>query len=584
MVPPGMRCAGGRLASPVIGAVLAMGCLGQIDGVGPASIDEAGPAGGAGRGGAGRGGAGRGGAGGAPAGAQPMVPAAPGSMACAAPPARIWKLTPAQYTRTVQRLLGTTLHPADDLRGTLPSKSPFSNEAGTLEMPQPHTAELRRVAGLLAREAARAPAVLRPCLAEQSVTETCVRGFVQDFGARAFRRPVTAPEVSAYYTFFQARQTAGGAGTALRLLIEGFLLSPSFLFRTELGPEEPHAPGSAVALTSAERAAALSYFLTDGPPDAELAGAAAARAIESREQVAAQARRLLAQPSVAAGVLTLFEEHFELSGVQGALKDSKVFPMWRDSVAADLAREAGLFVEDALSGGGRLETLLVANVAFVTPRLATLYGLPQPAGAGPQKMILPVGRIGLFTLPAVMALNALQDESDPVKRGFFIRNRALCESIPIVPPGIPPPPPRATGSWRERLKAHTVAPECAACHRDADSVGLAFEHYDGIGRYRTTEEGKAIEAGGVTRIGAGEARFLDAGDLARQLARAPETRRCLVETAFTYAYGRAPTDADACFLTRLSDRFEDKGGDMIDLLVALVADDAFLIRRIEQRY
>src|SRR5262245_53741220 len=117
---------------------------------------------------------------------------------CSPPATRIWKLTPDQYTRSVQALLGTTARPGDELRATVPNKNLFSNEAAVLELSEPHTADLHRLTGNLARQASQAPATLRPCLAGSAPDATCVRGFVQDFGARAFRRPLAADEVADY--------------------------------------------------------------------------------------------------------------------------------------------------------------------------------------------------------------------------------------------------------------------------------------------------------------------------------------------------------------------------------------------------
>ncbi len=167
--------------------------------------------------------------------------------ACAVPATRIWKLTPTQYTRTVQDLLKTTLVPTADLRGSLSSPDGFSNKADVEQMSEPHTGELRRLAELMAREAIGKKAELSPCLGVAPLADACVRAFIADFGGRAFRRPLETgayDEAGAYLAFFKDRQTARGSDIALRLLIESFLLSPSFLFRTELGLDTARPAGS----------------------------------------------------------------------------------------------------------------------------------------------------------------------------------------------------------------------------------------------------------------------------------------------------------------------------------------------------
>jgi hypothetical protein len=247
-----------------------------------------------------------------------------------------------------------------------------------------------------------------------------------------------------------------------------------------------------------------------------------------------------------------------------------------------MAREAELFVQSALWGEGRLETLFTANIGFVTPKLASFYRVPPPpSGAGPRQMQLP-GRAGVLTLPAMMAALAHPNESNPVRRGNFIRTRFLCQAMPPPPQDVPDVPPQSAGTWRERLVAHTVG-TCAGCHRDVDSLGLAFEIFDGIGRYRSKDEGgRVIDASGTLMgVQPQGAPYKDALELVRLLARAPETASCFIERAFSYANGRAPVGIDSCAIDRVRRRFETSGGNLLDLIVAMVTDDSFLRRRVE---
>ena len=90
------------------------------------------------------------------------------------------------------------------------------------------------------------------------------------------------------------------------------------------------------------------------------------------------------------------------------------------------------------------------------------------------------------------------------------------------------PPPDGKRQWRERLAIHSADPRCAGCHAQMDPLGLAFEHYDGIGRYRDEDVGEPIDTAGVlTGVGGGDAPFNDAVELAQLLARAPEVRALL---------------------------------------------------------
>jgi hypothetical protein len=112
-----------------------------------------------------------------------------------------------------------------------------------------------------------------------------------------------------------------------------------------------------------------------------------------------------------------------------------------------------------------------------------------------------------------------------------------------------------------------------------DPLGLAFEKYDGVGRFRTTDVGKTIDASGkLTGAEPEGAAFKDALELANILAKSPTVSRCFVETAFRYAHGRPAGKADACTLDRLAKRFDETGGDMIDLAVTMTTDESFFTR------
>ena len=47
---------------------------------------------------------------------------------------------------------------------------------------------------------------------------------------------------------------------------------------------------------------------------------------------------------------------------------------------------------------------------------------------------------------------------------------------------------------RDRMEAHRRNPACAGCHKLMDPIGLALENFDGIGKWRSTDNGAAIDA------------------------------------------------------------------------------------------
>lgn len=506
-------------------------------------------------------------------------PAMPGS--CGLPTTRIWALTPEQVARTVASVLPGTNVSLDGLAGTIAAGEGFSNTASRLTMTEPHVGQLLELAYQLAGAAAADPAKLAPCLAQAAPADTCVRDFVSGFGARAFRRDLSSAEQQGFVDQYKRARLAGDGTAALRQLMMSVLTSPNFLFRTELGDEG--ATGPKVPLTGFERASALSYFLTDGPPDAELLAAARSGALARPEEMEKHTRRLVGKSQDGAGVERLFRELYQTALPRTTDKDEMVFPQWKPELAEDLAREGEAFIQQVLfAEDAKLATLLTADFTMVNPALATYYGLSAPAGATFSKVKHKAGeRLGFFTQGGRMASLAVNDDTDAVMRGRFIREALLCQHLPPPPDNlnIVPPPPDGKNTQRERLAQHSADPTCASCHKLMDPLGLAFESYDSIGRFRTMDVGKPLDlAGTLTAAEPEGASYKNGVELMKLLATSPTVSSCFVATAFRYAHGRAPEAGDACTIDRLSARFAGSGGDIKDLAVAITTDESFTVR------
>jgi hypothetical protein len=500
---------------------------------------------------------------------------------CGLAPRRIWALTADQYARSVKALFPAA-KVGDGLATTLALQDGFSNEAGRLDMTEPHVGQLLEIAWRLGGELAADPGKLAPCLA-QGADATCVRDFVSDLGARTFRRDLAPTEIDGLVTYFQKQQQAGDVRFAVQELLTSLLTSPSFVYRTELGPENA-AAGKPVTLTTFEKASALSFFLTDGPPDAALLAAARAKELETPAQIEAQTRRLLAQSQSAVGVVKFFHESFALDGLGDLVKDTKRFPEWKPQLAADLAGESDAFLRQVLWGeDAKLSTLLTASFSMLNGRLATFYGTGDAAaGETFKKTSWPAGqRAGLLTQAGFMTTFAKENDTDVVGRGKFIREMLLCQPLPPPPANVNavPPPPDGKHTQRERMAQHSADATCSGCHALMDPLGLAFERYDGLGKYRTMDVGQTLDVSGkLTGADPEGAPFQDAVGLMGILAKSSTVRQCFVETAFRYALGRAAGTPDACTLDRLGKRFATSGGDMIDLTVALTTDESFFQR------
>ena len=76
-----------------------------------------------------------------------------------------------------------------------------------------------------------------------------------------------------------------------------------------------------------------------------------------------------------------------------------------------------------------------------------------------------------------------------------------------------------------------------------DAIGFAFENYDAVGRWRSTDHGFPIDSAGQL---SGGIHFQDARELKQVLTSQASKKftRCLVENMLTYALGRSLQPSD----------------------------------------
>jgi len=512
---------------------------------------------------------------------------------CAVPERRLWKLTPPQLDATLATLV-TLPSVAPRLRGTLSGAlGGYSNEAARLEMSAPHVATLFDVAREAAASALDSGGAVSACRAAMSSAD-CVAGLVADFGARAFRRPLTSEELLRYRSFFANELTASDPDTALSQLVRALLLSPHFQYRTELGTKAGDSFDldsfdlDSFDLEGFERAQILSYSLADAPPDAELSSAAAQGRLSTHAQLKDQALRLLASRATATGLPRFFDEHFSLSTVRAvANRDANLYPRFSVELMGDFASESDAFIGEVLwgdvEGKRKLATLLAGGFSMLNERLAGLYGVPGVLGAELRRTTLPSAeRAGLLTQGSFLARLANEAEGDVVKRGRFVREQLLCGAIPPPPANVNaiPPPPTGDVSQRERMAQHSADTTCVGCHQLMDPLGFGFLGYDALGAYQTVDAGKPIDQSGTVPDAMGaETPYVGAVELSQRLATAPAVQACFSQKLHRYVSGRAPQAADPCAASDAAARFEKSQGDVLELAADLVASEALATRR-----
>ena len=408
-------------------------------------------------------------------------------------------------------------------------------------------------------------ACLPPGFTDSDIDD-CVDGFIAEFGARAFRRALTDGETQIVRGLYNGIKESDDAQVALTAVVHYFLQAPALLYITEkTGPQgEPY-----VALGPSELATRLALLFTNSTPDEELMTAVAEGRLHSREDVEREARRLVAEPAAVRAFAQFHHEWmrgFELDDAQ------REHPMYSTEASQALQEELGAFATWFLAQtDGSFETLMTTKAFPADPRLAEIYG------EGPQ-------RVGMLSTAAAMAALAHDDTTSLVERGAFVRRNVLCIPVPALPGDIDVD--EALGGFedlptqRERLEPLMTNPSCAGCHLALNPLGFPFEVYDWVGAYRATENGAPIDTTLEIELGSLSGRFDGAEGLLNAIAATPEARDCYATQWFRYAVGRHDAPEDECTLDLVRASFEESGGDVRELLVAIAVSDAFRFRKV----
>jgi hypothetical protein len=373
------------------------------------------------------------------------------------------------------------------------------------------------------------------------------------------------------------------------------LSAPSFLFKPEYGGVASNIPGASRA-SAFELATRLASLIWASIPDDLLLDAAQSGQLTTLDQVTAQARRMLVDPKAIPAIRAFYTQWLGLSLLDAASKDSAAYPQWNDALRDDMRAETEHFIDYVLwQDDAKLSTLLTASYSLLNDSLAKLYGVASPSGAGTgatsasganpgvadgfiRTPLDPAQRSGVLTQPGLMAAFASASASSPIKRGKLVRVRMLCQDLKDPPANVPPPPePKAGVSTRERFAMHTNSPACSGCHNLIDGLGFGLEHYDGVGAYRTVDQGVAVDSSGeinTTRDIDGP--YNGGPELAERLASSEQVSDCVPTQWMRYALARREDTEDACSLQAVQQAFASSNGDLRELVVALTRTDAFM--------
>jgi len=506
-------------------------------------------------------------------------------------PARVRRLTNAEFDRSVQDLLGTSAPPGATF---VPDTRQAGYTVNAEQVVDPVLAgQLQLAAQDLAHDAvANRLSSLVPCAAS-APGDDCARQFIALLGGRAYRRPLASDEAGDLFAVYQAGSDGAAFADGIEAVIAAVLQSASFLYVTEIGDSRL---STAVTLGPYEIASSLSYLVLGAPPDDELLSAAQAGTLNDADAREAETRRLLQDPRARTQIGRAVEEWLGIDKLAVTDKDSTVYAEFHDLRPA-MIQESQSFIEAVMfpPGAGSLKELLTADYTVAPPELLSFYGATaaQTNGDLPVRGSLAgVGRRGILNQGAFLSVYAHANESAPVLRGVAVIRRLAC--LPMPSPSelkivITPPAPDPSKTTRELFSQHAVDPTCAGCHTAIDGFGFTFENFDGEGKVRTTyfdgyeKSGKPVDTGTTVTTGTSlDGNYADSLGLVAGLADQELVRACFARNLFRFASAQNQTNPEGAFLRTWQALPDDRRDNLVDALLAYVRSPLFIYRRNEQ--
>jgi hypothetical protein len=340
-----------------------------------------------------------------------------------------------------------------------------------------------------------------------------------------------------------------------------------------------------LGISGQEAVTRIAAVIWNDKPDADLMQQAAQGHFTATSDLYGVIRQVLADPRAAKGVGAFYRWWLDLPSVAKLLKDPKLYPTFSPALQADMANETETFgVKVTLDLNGSYGMLMTAPMSFINARLAAVYGVPNVQGdALVQVNLDPKQRAGLLTQPALLALwSSAPTGTHPSYRGTTMLEKVFCSPVPPPPPGLLPSPAPPVGTTQRQITDAISAqsPACGACHVIMDPPGLAYETFDSIGQWRTTDNGQPVDVSKLHIINVVDPAVFVNGpiELAAVAAQAPEAQKCMVRQWEAFVLGKASADAldpnldlNEAYLV-----FKGTGFNLKELIVSVLTTDAFL--------
>ncbi len=418
-------------------------------------------------------------------------------------------------------------------------------------------------------------------LSEDAYAKEVIRRFID----RAYRRPVTDADNAPLDDFYRSiRAGMPSFESAIRETLALALISPDFLYLIEPASEQ----GQATALTDHERATRLSYLLWSTMPDHELRTAADKGLLSNPSEMERQARRMLSDKRSEAFVHHFTSQWLDLPAVDRVAINPEYYPNFDEALKQDMKRETVAFLGELLRGDLSAMNLINSDFVVINRALALHYGLPSPKGGSFERVPIPGNkqRGGLLTQASMLLMNSNGEDSHPIRRAVWLRQRLLDDPPAPPPPDVPAlesdDPDFASLPLKRQLELHSEKASCRDCHVQIDPWGIPMENYDAVGLWRDEitrhVNGKAIQSkvvsdaelpSGQKVAGINDLKAVLATDLQDKFARG------LVRYMYAYSLGRSLDFTDSESVDSLVKAFRNSCYQLDELLVEIIKSKSF---------
>lgn len=412
---------------------------------------------------------------------------------------------------------------------------------------------------------------------------------LQEFMTRAYRRTITASELSSMLSLYDQFVNEGDSfESAIKETFSTVLVSAPFLYVVAPLPEE-----IAKQISEEERiqfAARLSYFLWNGPPDERLQDLAAQNKLRDPGILAAEVTRMLRDKRSRRFTSNFAHEWLRLDKFDLVAVNPEFYPQYDKDLGRDMLKESIATFQNIFHKNKDSRELLASDIIYINQRLARHYGLPIVAGGEMRPVKVPDYRTrgGLLHQAAILTMTADGAESNPIYRGVWVLERLLNDPPPPPPPAVPPLDTTAEDfaslTLKQKIELHRKQSACQSCHAKIDPWGVALENFDAIGAWRdaslmvnaNTSKKSFFPVDSSTVLPSGE-EIGDSRELMRYLfnEREDEFTNALVWHMITYALGREPNLGDEKDLGTIHSHFRSSGYKLSALVLAIIQSEAF---------